>query len=240
MDEKKEIVKKIISLSGSRSPYDVFCDWIACAALAIQNGVQMLQGPTWRKREEQYIKTVNPYGEVGEEAFAEMLVLVADALTKDMRDVMGEIYMEEGLGNKRTGQFFTPFSVSLATAKLNLADAGMERIRVHEPACGSGGMIIAAAKVLQEQGRNPQRCMEIVAQDLDWKGVYMCYIQLSLLGLDAVVVQGDTLSEPYVPGRIPPERVFYTPAKMGLIQAMDMLSAEEKASAGWGPESDAQ
>lgn len=232
MDEKKEIVKRIVSLSGSRSPYDVFYDWITCSALAIQNSAQMLQGPTWRKREEQYIKTIQPYGEEGEKAFAEMLVLVADALTKDMRDVMGEIYMEEALGNKRTGQFFTPFSVSLATARLSLKDVKTEKITVNEPACGSGGMIIASAKVLREQGRNPQRHMEIVAQDLDWKSVYMCYIQLSLLGLSAVVAQGDTLSEPYMPGGMKPERLFYTPAKLGLIQAMDMLSAEEKAPVG--------
>ena len=77
-------------------------------------------------------------------------------------------------------------------------------------------MIIAVVRVLKDRGVNPQRCMRVTAQDLDWKGVYMTYVQLSLLGIKAIVVQGDTLSAPY--GKCyPPERVLYTPAEKGLI-----------------------
>ena len=78
-------------------------------------------------------------------------------------------------------------------------------------------MIIATARALMDKGVNYQDCLEVVAQDLDWKTVYMCYIQLSLLGISATVVQGDTLSEPYIPGQTAPECVFYTPRKMGVI-----------------------
>ena len=55
-------------------------------------------------------------------------------------------------------------------------------------------MVIAAAKILQEEGVNYQKVMDVVAQDLDWKGVYMCYVQLSLLGYAAVVQQVDALA----------------------------------------------
>ena len=34
-------------------------------------------------------------------------------------------------------------------------------------------------------------------QDMDLKGVYMTYLQLSLPGIRALVVQGDTLAKPY-------------------------------------------
>lgn len=37
----------------------------------------------------------------------------------------------------------------------------------------------------------------MVCQDLDWTAVYMCYVQLSLFGVKAIVAQGNTLSEPY-------------------------------------------
>lgn len=77
-------------------------------------------------------------------------------------------------------------------------------------------MIIAAAKTLKKKGINPQTVLKIVAQDLDWKAVYMCYVQLSLLGLDAVVVQGDTLAEPGWRTR-PKECIFRTPKNMGLL-----------------------
>ena len=79
-------------------------------------------------------------------------------------------------------------------------------------------MIIAAARALKEQGENYQRKMRVVAQDLDWKAVYMCYVQLSLLGVNAVVVQGNTLAEPWTPySDTPSERVWYTPARMGVL-----------------------
>lgn len=78
-------------------------------------------------------------------------------------------------------------------------------------------MIIAAVRVLKERGVNPQRCMKVVAQDLDWKGVYMTYLQLSILGIKATVVQGDTLTEPYTGKGYPPERVLRTPAEKGVL-----------------------
>lgn len=37
MDYKKEIINRINGLSGSRSPYEIFSDWVKLMALAIQN-----------------------------------------------------------------------------------------------------------------------------------------------------------------------------------------------------------
>jgi hypothetical protein len=77
-------------------------------------------------------------------------------------------------------------------------------------------MIIAAAAILQRKELNYQNCIKAVAQDLDWIAVYMCYVQLSLLGIDAVVVQGNTLTEPYT-DNYPRSRIFRTPRNMGLL-----------------------
>lgn len=77
-------------------------------------------------------------------------------------------------------------------------------------------MIIAVAEVMKNQGVNYQKRLHIVAQDLDWNGLYMTYVQLSLLGIKAIVVQGDTLLEPYRKG-YDESRVFRTPAEMGVI-----------------------
>ena len=91
-------------------------------------------------------------------------------------------------------------------------------MKFNEPSTGGGGMIIAAVKVLKDRGINPQYCMDVVARDLDWKGVYMTYVQLSLLGIKATVVQGDSLGEPFIdPRKYSPERVLYTPARKGMI-----------------------
>lgn len=216
MDRKKEIIKMINGLSGSRSPYDIFCDWVELMALAIQNSCSLSRDAVWQKREEDYLKIIKPYGKDGI-LFVKMMDLLIETMEDHMSDYLGEIYMESGCGNKNTGQFFTPFHVSEATAKLSLAGAdGSRVIRLNEPSCGGGGMVIASAKVLKEKGINYQRCLKVVAQDLDWKAVYMCYVQLSFLGIDATVVQGNTLTEPYIED-YPPERIFRTPRRMGML-----------------------
>ena len=48
----------------------------------------------------------------------------------------------------------------------------------------------------------------------DYKEIYMTYTQLSLIGIDAIVVQGDTLLEPYT-DNYPRSRVFRTLRNMG-------------------------
>ena len=78
-------------------------------------------------------------------------------------------------------------------------------------------MIIAACKILHEAGFDFQRRLDVVAQDLDWKGVYMTYLQLSLIGCRAVVIQGDTLKEPYNISKTPKAQIMRTPAMMGAL-----------------------
>lgn len=150
--------------------------------------------------------------------FAEMFALLTETLETDMADILGQIYMESGMGSKAAGQFFTPYHLSELCAALTLPEPDESGVyRINEPSCGGGGMIIAAASEIKKRGMNYQRVMDVVAQDLDWKGVYMCYLQLSLLGIPAVCVQGNTLAEPYVPGLTGAEHILITPAKSGVM-----------------------
>lgn len=207
----------IYSLSGSRSPCQVFSDWVECCAISIQNNCHIVRNDVWRRREEQYERCIVPYGKDGEK-FGEMLAMLVMIMNDEITDTLGEIYMESKIGNKNTGQFFTPFSVSYLSAEILLKEiSGKQSITLYEPTAGAGGMIIAAAKVLHDKGINYQQCLNVTAQELDWRGVYMCYTQLSLLGIDAMVIQGDTLIEPYAGKEYPLESVFYTPKRMGLL-----------------------
>lgn len=221
MDAKQKIINKIQSLSGRYSPYNIFSDWIECSALAIQNACTMPHTELWEAREKEYLDIMHRYNEDERFAIRELFFLLVDALEEEMTDVLGEVYMAAGLGSKYTGQFFTPFHLSELCAKMALPHWKKDysehgTISLNEPSCGGGGMIIAAAKVLKDAGINPQKYLKIVAQDLDWKGVYMTYLQLSLLGLRAKVVQGDTLADPYRIG-YPPERILRTPGEMGVL-----------------------
>ena len=220
MSAKKEIMDTILQMSGAQSPYNIFTDWIELSALAIQNSCCLCHNKIWQDREQLYIDTSRKYKDKEIDQFARMFVLLGDALTDSMSDVLGEIYMESGMGSKYTGQFFTPFHLSELCARLDLETDKLPesgRINLHEPSCGGGGMIIAACKVLHEAGFDFQRRLDVVAQDLDWKGVYMTYLQLSLIGCRAIVVQGDTLREPYDPKRTDPAHILRTPAYMGAL-----------------------
>lgn len=88
-----------------------------------------------------------------------------------------------------------------------------EIIRLNEPSCGAGGMILATAKVINERGGNAQRQLRVTAQDLDWNSIYMTYIQLSFNGIDAVCIQGDTLmNNPFSE-----EHALRTPKNKGVL-----------------------
>lgn len=218
-DHKKEIIMTIKSMSGRYAPYNIFTDWIEMCSLSIQNTVSMFHNQVWRDREQLYLDIAKKYTDKELDQFAQMFVWLGDALTEDMSDVLGEIYMEAGMGSKYTGQFFTPFHLSELCARMgidinNIPKDG--RISLNEPSSGGGGMIIAACKVLRDAGVNYQRRLDVVAQDLDWKGVYMTYLQLSLIGCRAIVVQGDTLADPYT-GHYPESRTLRTPAQMGAL-----------------------
>ena len=218
MNRKKDIIKMIEQISGKYSAYEVFTDWIRCSGLAISNSITMIHGKVWQDREQMYIDTMRKYTPEEGKMLSEMFSMLAETLEFEMTDVLGQIYMESGMGSKAAGQFFTPFHLSRLCAELSLPEPDENGIfTVNEPSCGGGGMIIAAAVALRNQGIDYQRKMRVVAQDLDWKGVYMCYLQLSLLGINAVCVQGNTLTEPYVPGKTDPARVLYTPARMGVM-----------------------
>lgn len=60
--------------------------------------------------------------------------------------------MSLGQGSKQAGQFFTPYHVSQLTAQIVTENAVNGKYQVHEPSCGSGGMIIAVADKLRQQG----------------------------------------------------------------------------------------
>lgn len=218
---KKEIADTIQGISGKYNPYQIFRDWCEMYAISIQNSCVFWHDAVWQNREDIYNSLWNKYDEHEHDAFVKMTGLYAVALQNEIGDLLGEIFMESGAGNASAGQFFTPFHVSEIVAKIGIDDQivqidGNDQIHLSEPSIGSGGMIIATAKYLKEKGINYQKRLKVVGQDLDWLAVYMSYIQLSLLGIDAVIVQGDTLSEPYGKG-YPKERTMRTPMHMGVL-----------------------
>ena len=218
---RKFIINKIQEMSGKYTVHQIFSDWILMEAMAIQNSCYLQKDEMYNHREKMYLNVANKYTKEELKDFADMSGALTLILEERFGDILGEIYMESNAGQKKLGQFFTPYHVSLLTAKLSYQNQFShlnedDVIEVNEPSVGGGGMMIAVAQTMKEAGLNHQKNLHITAQDLDWNGVYMTYIQLSLLGIKAVVVQGDSLLEPYRKG-YDQKRVLRTPAEMGAI-----------------------
>jgi len=215
MDYKSEIVKKIGEMSKYYSAHQVFRDWIEVYALAIANSFEPTGTEVWNKREQQYLSTIGKYQKQEILGFADLGGMLALALEDDMSDVLGAVYMGLETSSKVTGQFFTPDNISQLAARLlddEVVSTDMP-IKLYEPACGSSGMIIAYARTLRDKDINYQKLLDIKASDIDFACVYMSYIQLSLLGIKAVIARQDSL----LWEKVPQEHIFVTPAKKGML-----------------------
>lgn len=194
---KRDFQKLMDKLAYGKNRSQVFRDFILTAGLSMAQAVCFSED-----REQQYMEIVKRYKKAELHDLAELLSLVVDALDENPSlDFLGEIWMEEGFGDNKKGQYFTPYTIAEMNARITLGNAVAqikeERwISVSDSACGSGIMLIAAANVLRSMGVNYQRDVVFVGQELDPVIAYMGYIQMSLLGLPGFVRIGNSLSEP--------------------------------------------
>lgn len=199
---KKEIQKIMRSMSGKYRLYSIFRDFIVLSACTISNAVDKSQ---FESREKMYLDTISIYTREEANKFAEMLALTILAYESKMGDFMGELYMSMEFGNRDAGQFFTPYHASQLMASMIQPEPNEKGfVELNEPAAGSGGMIVAYAQAMKLAGMNYQRQLRVVCNDIDYDVVKMCYIQLSLLGIDAIVMQGDTITQKF-------NEIWYTP-----------------------------
>lgn len=185
---KDEFVKTINSLGYKYPTWKIFSDFCEMAAISLYQ-------PFARDEalEEQYLKIIGAYPKEDVAIFPKLLSLVINGLSYGLGDFLGEAFMELELGNKYKGQFFTPYYISKFMAQI-LGNNTQDIESLSEPACGSGGMIIARADALLQEKINYQQVMQVQAVDIDELCVHMCYIQLTLLHIPAEVIHGNSLS----------------------------------------------
>jgi type I restriction-modification system DNA methylase subunit len=195
---RQQLAKLLRDNSHRHNLYDVFRDFIEMSACAISNSCDLQHR---EQREARYLQLINQYEPDERQRFPQMLACLVAALDAGPDDVLGGLFGELELANAARGQFFTPYSLSAATARLTInpeevrqriAERGF--ITVQEPACGAGAMVIGMAEALHSAGINYQQHMHVTAIDIDQRAVHMAYLQFSLLGIPAVVIQGNTLT----------------------------------------------
>ena len=206
---RKELIRLIEKAARTTSTWNVFNDFITVSALSISNSSDSYHiansEEVWNEREQRYLKTINKYDEntrpLFPQMFNELVAELQDAATFHYTDVLGELFGDLGFNDKWKGQFFTPQHVSDLMALMTIdsettAKAIKERgfITVNEPCCGAGSLIIGAINAMREIKLNPSKQMLVVANDIDERCCLMCYIQLSLYGVPAVVIQQNTIT----------------------------------------------
>lgn len=190
---QKKFISLLSKIDHSKRLYEVFYDFCTL-------GTYSLALPFYKALAgEELEKVYKRYSREQLVMFDEMFTVMVNEMEVSNGDFLGEVFGECEFGNDRQGQFFTPYNVSLMMAKMTFDGCKelIERngfIRVNEPASGSGGMVIALRQVMIDEHYNPSRDAFVVAQDVSDLAFMMCYIQLSLYGLGAEVIHGNTIS----------------------------------------------
>jgi len=203
-DARRQFVAVFMDTARNLRRWEVFSDFITLAASELD--MARIRTPENLERSREICAK---YGESDISNFHALFGLMVCALEAKFHDFLGAIFMELELGDDRNGQYFTPYNVQSLLAKLLRPDVD-ETIRregfvtVSDPASGAAGMIVAYAEYLLEAGYNPSEQMFGSCIDIDPIAADMAFIQLSLLGIPAEVVTGNTLTMQL-------HRVRYTP-----------------------------
>ncbi|WP_410199317.1 N-6 DNA methylase [Burkholderia cenocepacia] len=208
-----ELVKLMKQFGYSHQTNTVFADFVEMAAIAMSNSVDKAQ---FDLREKRYLEIVGKYKPDEVQLFARMFAELTLSFERrlgvdedlppgalpcpgNLTDVLGETYMMLDIGNDRAGQFFTPYSISRLMAGITIggrSDAIEQDgfMRMQEPACGAGGMVIATADALLSVGQNYQQTLHATCIDIDARCVHMTYLQLSMMHVPAIIVHGNALT----------------------------------------------
>ena len=224
MDYLKEFMSKLQKLAYSKRISDVFRDFLILSSCALAQ-------PFYRsdELEQTYLDTVNKYTKEQAEEFSQLLAFLISALTEKHQDFLGQVYMQLNIGSTAKGQFFTPYHISQFIAEINFAETEIklkeqEFITLSDPCCGSAGMIIAFAETMKNKGYNYQNQLFVEVIDIDEMCFMMAYVQLSLYGVPARVMLGDSLAWKF-------SKVLYTPIKAEADDLWEQTRDFEKVEA---------
>jgi hypothetical protein len=199
IDCRRELVRGVRTLAHRHSMKQVFTDLMEVSAIAISNAVDRRQ---FEDREARYMEVVRRYGAEEFRKLAALFPYIVEAMDREGEptDLLGQIFHDLELHNAWHGQFFSPGPLAEMMARMTVEPDHMKDaisrkgfVTFFEPAGGVGVFPLAVARVMRDNGLNPQQQLHVQAVDIDLKCVHMMYIQLSLWHIPAIIYHGDTL-----------------------------------------------
>ena len=213
-DHHKNFATVFSSLTERYGRFKVWSDFVTMTACAISNACDLRFA---KEREAMYMEAVKRYSKEEAEQISELFTETILALEDNPeQDFLGGIFGTLNLHNEWQGQFFTPYHIGAFMAKATLPGLNEEllhkqMVSVCDPCCGAGCLLIACANEVGKMNINYQDKILFVAQDIDFTAAMMCYIQLSLLGCQAIVKVGNSLSDPFTTNEPMSDKLWLTP-----------------------------
>ena len=118
--------------------------------------------------------------------FARALGAWMRAMQTEPADYLGRVYEEQAITNAYQGQFFTPEPVVELMAAMTMPEELADSAIIHDPACGSGRMLIAGIR------RN--RFANFVGVDTDLTCVHMATLNCLVRNANSWIIHGNSLS----------------------------------------------
>ena len=137
------------------------------------------------------------YNELDNEILGQRLrKLNPEELKKMSGDVFGRIYeyfLTQFAGTKAHdgGEFFTPVSLVSFIARVLETDSGV----VLDPACGSGGMFVQSARVVERQNQNPTEKLTFFGMEKNATTIRLAKMNLAVHGLEGDIAKAITYYE---------------------------------------------
>lgn len=203
---------------GRHSPHKLWSDWLEITSIFAHQipyiAGELSKDSDFERLEAQYLERITQYNKTQHDLFSQLLGILLREVTLPTQDFLGQIYGELDLHKKQSGQFFTPYPIARVIAEGNLQNATQEIaasgiLTIDEPAVGSGCCLIAIAETIARQGFDPRAHLQMQCTDVDRDCFNMAYIQLSLLGLQAIVRHGNTLSQEIWESRPTPQIRYF-------------------------------
>lgn len=157
-------------------------------------------------------------------------IMVAE-LEQSHQDFLGTVFMGLDMGSHYKGQYFTPYHICSLMGKMTIGEITPQLndekyFSCCDPCCGSGAMLIAVVDAVKEENLNPSTNLYIEAMDIDKLACLMCFIQLSLYGVAAKVIHGDSLLWKHFESWYTP--VFFMNNWMPRVTLHDLKAANAK------------